>query len=285
MPSSVIARASLPALCLVTFAACSDSVTPTGPRSAAQATAAFAATRGNSTDIQLSGSASSGSPDAGASVSYTFQLRNGSANAASNVVFTDTLPAGTAYLGAGVTGVPFGCSQAMMVVTCNIGTVLKGSQYNIVVTITAPITAGEFTNTGIVTTDTPDSQSSNNSAAVTAQIRTALAACAQTAGLTTSDGLVMFGVLDSFSAYEQFELQVNGVNYWVVTNYFDGTQPLTTVINLDCKTSPAQFVQVGNFVNVSGTLDGTTITLPGQTASLPVLRANVIQVLTHKDAF
>jgi hypothetical protein len=39
---------------------------------------------------------------------------------------------------------------------------------------------------------------------------------------------------------------------------------------------------VGNFVSVTGVVDGE-ILLPGATTPIPVLRASVIQVLTHKD--
>ena len=235
-------------------------------------------------DLQISGSASTGSPNAGAAFSYTFQVRNSGPEAASDVVFVDTLPAGTGFNYATGNGVVFSCSKSSLVVTCTLGTIPKGSQSIVVVNLDAPVSAGSFTNTGRVTSSSADAQPANNAVTVTVQVKTALAACSVPAGQTTYDGLVMFGAMDSFSAIESFEYQAsNGVTYWVETNYFDGSAPLTAVINLDCKTSPAQFVQVGNFVNVTGTVGGT-IVLPGTTTPIPILNASVIQVLTHKDA-
>jgi hypothetical protein len=43
------------------------------------------------------------------------------------------------------------------------------------------------------------------------------------------------------------------------------------VINLSCKQSPVQFVQVGSFVNVTGTIDGSAVD------------ASFVQVPTFKD--
>lgn len=235
-------------------------------------------------DLQISGSASTGSPNAGAAFSYTFQIKNSGPDAASDVMFVDTLPAGTGFNYATGNGVVFPCSRSNMVVTCTLGTIPKGSQSIVVVNLDAPVTAGTFTNTGHAASSSADPQPSNNAVTVAVQVKTALAACSLPAGQTTYDGLVMFGAMDSFSAIENFEYQAtDGVTYWVETNYFDGSTPLTAVINLDCKTSPAQFVQVGNFVNVTGTISGT-IVLPGTTTPIPVLNASVIQVLTHKDA-
>jgi uncharacterized repeat protein (TIGR01451 family) len=260
--------------------ACGDS---SSPLSAPRALRASTNTAPGTSDVQISGSSSTGSPNAGATFTYTFQVKNSNGDASTNIVLTDTLPVGTAYNSAVVNGFSAPCSASVMVVTCNIGTLPKGSQSVVTISLNAPVTAGSFTNTGVVTSDTPDPQPSNNRVTVTAQVKTALAACVVPPNQTTYTGLVMFGTMDQFGVYEQFEYQVNGVNYWVVTNYFDGTQPLTSVINLDCKVSPAQFVQVANFVIVTGVVDGT-ILLPGQTTPIPVLHASVVQVLTHKDA-
>ena len=226
-------------------------------------------------DLQISGSASSGSPDPGGALAYTFQIRNSGTDNADGVVFTDTLPAGTTYLGAGASGIPFACSFAGDVVSCTLQTVTKGSQYTVTVTVDAPPTAGTFSNTGTVSSTTPDVQPANNSSTVTAQVKVPV--CPMPAGQSTLTGLVTAKYSNSFGLFENFTLQVNGVNYYVRTNFYDGTAPLTTVINLSCKQSPVQFVQVANFVNVSGVVDGT---LPDGT---PVLVASFVQVLTFKD--
>jgi uncharacterized repeat protein (TIGR01451 family) len=254
------------------------------PANAPGGTALAAGGVASGSDLQISGSASTGSPNAGAAFSYTFQIKNSGPDAASDVTFTDTLPAGTGFNYATANGIVFPCAEATMIVTCNLGAISKGSQSVVVVNLDAPVTAGSFTNTGHTASSSTDPQLANNAVTVTVQVKTALAACTVPAGQTTLDGMVMFGSVDSFAALESFEYQAtNGVTYWVVTNYFDGTAPLTTVINLDCKQSPAQFIQVGNFVNVTGTVGGT-IVLPGTTTPIPILNASVIQVLTHKDA-
>ena len=266
----------------VILAACSRDFVAPANVSGGVALAAGGVASGS--DLQISGSASTGSPNAGAAFSYTFQIKNSGPDAASDVTFTDTLPAGTGFNYATGNGIVFPCAEANMIVTCNLGTISKGSQSLVVVNLDAPVTAGSFNNTGHTASSSADPQPANNAVTVAVQVKTALAACTVPAGQTTLDGMVMFGSVDSFGAMESFEYQAtNGVTYWVVTNYFDGTRPLTMVINLDCKQSPAQFIQVGNFVNVTGTVNGTII-LPGTTTPIPVLDASVVQVLTHKDA-
>jgi uncharacterized repeat protein (TIGR01451 family) len=279
--SSVRVTAALSAALILTSCA-RDIVAPGNLVPGASAAQAGGVSSG--ADLQISGSASTGSPNAGAAFSYTFQIKDNGPDAASDVTFTDSLPAGTGFNYATANGVVFPCSVSTMIVTCGLGVIPKGSQSIVVVNVNAPVTVGTFSNTGHTASTSVDPQPSNNAVTVTAQVKTALAACALPAGQMTLDGMVMFGSVDSFGAMEGFEYQAtNGVTYWVVANYFDGTAPLTSVINLDCKESPAQFIQVGNFVNVTGTVGGT-IVLPGTTTPIPILNASVIQVLTHKDA-
>ena len=92
----------------------------------------------------------------------------------------------------------------------------------------------------------------------------------------------MLGFTNSLGMFENFQFAVNGVNYTVLTNFYDGSSPLTHVINLDCQTSPVQFIGVSTFVNVTGVI--TNEILPGDTQPTPVIHASFVQVLTHKDA-
>jgi len=48
-------------------------------------------------DLQVSGSASTGSPAPGATYTYTFQIKNAGPDAATSAVFSNPLPAGTVY--------------------------------------------------------------------------------------------------------------------------------------------------------------------------------------------
>jgi uncharacterized repeat protein (TIGR01451 family) len=275
-------RRAVTILAAASLAACGDSIStinePRGLRPSFN-------TAPTSADMQISGSSSTGSPNGGATFTYTFQVKWASGGQANNVVFTDTLPADIGFNYAAVDGIPSRCTQNAIVVTCAMGNFDKSTGYtpNVTINLNAPPTVGTFSNTGIITSDTPDPQPANNRVTVTAQVKTPLAPCPQLVDQTVYNGMMMFGSVDSFGIFEQFGFQANGVNYYVITNYFDGTQPLTNVVNLDCKApTPAQFVN--NFFNVVGVLDGSTITTSNG-ITWQVLHASVIQVFTHKDAF
>jgi conserved repeat domain len=270
------------ALLALVATACSDTATSdlTGLRASSN-------TAPTSADLQLSGSSSKGTPTGGATFTYTFQVKWASGGEADNNVFVDTLPAGVGFNFAWVNAISSAgsCTEQAMVVTCPLPNLDKTSIYQplVIINVNAPPTVGTFSNTGILVSGTPDPQLANNRSTVTMQVKTPLAPCPELVGQTVYNGFMAFGSVDSFGIFEQFGFQSNGVNYYVVTNYFDGTQPLTNVINLDCKSpTPAQFVN--NFFNVVGTLDGSTITTSNG-ITWQVLHASVIQVFPHKDAF
>jgi hypothetical protein len=96
------------------------------------------------------------------------------------------------------------------------------------------------------------------------------------AGQALRSGVVMLKGTNRRGLFEGFQLLAGGVRYSVVTNFYDGRRPLTRVVNLVCKESPVQFIQVANVVRVVGRLGGTV--------RRPVLRASVVQVLTLKDS-
>jgi uncharacterized repeat protein (TIGR01451 family) len=127
-------------------------------------------------DLQVAGSASTGSPNAGAAFSYTFQLKNSGPDAANSVVFTDPLPIGTVpnYATAGGSTLPcaaFGDNAGGTYFRCNVGTIPKGGQVTVVVNVNAPSTASTFSNTGTATSSTADPQTANNSVTVTVQVK------------------------------------------------------------------------------------------------------------------
>jgi hypothetical protein len=96
-------------------------------------------------------------------------------------------------------------------------------------------------------------------------------------------GMVMEKFTNSSGLFEDLVLSVGATSYYVKTNFYDGTQPLTSILNLLCKPVSTVFVQGGEFVDVTGTDTGTTITLPGTSTPVPVLRASVIQVPFYFD--
>jgi uncharacterized repeat protein (TIGR01451 family) len=240
-------------------------------------------------DVQVSGSPSTGSPDGGTPIVYTFQVRNSGPETAAAVTLTDVLPEGTRYLGAAVVafdsiGGPATCDASGPSVSCSLGSMPKGGSATVTVTVSAPPNVGTFSNTGTATSATADPNPGNNAATVTAQVKTPAAggaACPVPAGQITLHGLVTFTSsisTPSGTLPQDFGFVTDaGDEYYVATNYYDGSQPLTHVINLDCKTSPAQFVSTGGFVTVTGTVGKMG---PG---NVPTFTASVVQVPTHKD--
>src|SRR3954471_9939874 len=102
---------------------------------AALTPASTALAAGTGADMQVSGSASSGSPLVGSSLNYTFQVKASGPDTANGIVFTDALPPGMTYVAAGVGGFPNACSFANGTVTCNLGSLGKGSQVNVVISV------------------------------------------------------------------------------------------------------------------------------------------------------
>jgi uncharacterized repeat protein (TIGR01451 family) len=232
-------------------------------------------------DLQTSGSASTGSLIVGDTLVYTFQIKNSGPQDAPGASFSDQLPSGMTFLGASVSGARNSCSGAdsgdATLVTCDLGTLLKSGQANISVGVKAPQTAGTYSNTGTASSSITDPQPSNNSSTVGVKVQP-LPTCQLPAGETTRHGMVMEKFTNSSGLFEDFLLQVNGVNYYVKTNFYDGTQPLTSIINLLCKPVTTVFVQGGEQVDVTGIDTGSTITLPGTTTPIPVIDGRLIQV-------
>ena len=121
------------------------------------------------TDVQVTGFASTGSPNRGATYSYTFQVKNNGPVAAFNVTFSDPLPAAVSYVG--VQTSVGSCAQAAGTVSCTLGDLAVGAQANVVITVVAPTAPSTFTNTASVASDSPDRQPSNNSVGVTVQVK------------------------------------------------------------------------------------------------------------------
>jgi uncharacterized repeat protein (TIGR01451 family) len=122
------------------------------------------------TDVQVTGSASNGSPARGAPYSYTFQVKNNGPALADAVSFTDTLP--PAILVSAVTP-PSGatCSVTAQTVSCSLGDMAVGATANVVIATIAPTTAQTITDTATIATTSPDRNPANDSVGVTVQIK------------------------------------------------------------------------------------------------------------------
>jgi len=129
-------------------------------------------------DLQVAGSASTGSPAAGTAYSYTFQVKNAGPDVATGVVFSDPLPAGTVYNYATDNGstlpcAAFGNLTGGATVSCNLGDIAKGGAATVVVNVNAPTTASTYSDTGSVSSTASDPQPGNNAVTVTVQVKVA----------------------------------------------------------------------------------------------------------------
>lgn len=93
-------------------------------------------------------------------LTYTVTVTNLGPDAATNVVVTDTLPAGATFGSA--TPDQGSCGEAAGVVTCNLGGITSGSSVNITIIVT-PTNVGTAVNMVSVTGDENDPDTNNNS--------------------------------------------------------------------------------------------------------------------------
>lgn len=102
----------------------------------------------------------------GNAITYTLVATNNGSDADTNVVATDTLPAGTAFAAADP-----GCTAAASVVTCMFGTIAGGGSASKQITVNVLNGAPSLlTNTASVTGDRPDSNTGNNAATATTTV-------------------------------------------------------------------------------------------------------------------
>jgi uncharacterized repeat protein (TIGR01451 family) len=133
------------------------------------------------TDLSLTKTVSPTFLTEGNDATYTLSVTNNGSDPDTNVIATDTLPAGESF----VSGDP-GCTAAASVVTCDFGTVGAGAtaslSYVVHVALGAPST---LVNAASVTGDRPESNPADNSASATITVNhnpvcTALAASPDT---------------------------------------------------------------------------------------------------------
>ena len=111
-----------------------------------------------SADLSVSKSDSPDPVYIGDNITYTMNVANNGPDAATNVVLTDTLPAGAAFVSASA-----GCGDVSGTVTCAVGDLANGGTATIQIVVTAT-TTGTLTNSATVASDVDDPNGLNDSA-------------------------------------------------------------------------------------------------------------------------
>jgi uncharacterized repeat protein (TIGR01451 family) len=167
----------------VAIVACSDHNDPVSTdRSAAGLHASpsggISGSAGPSADLQMTGSATTGSPFTDSLFSYFFQVKNSGPDDASHATIVDTLPVSVAYVGIGNT-VPNNalCGPTLtatrVVVSCDFGVLRKGASAPMQVLVYAPDSAGPVSDTANAVSSLSDPVLTNNAVTITVQAQVA----------------------------------------------------------------------------------------------------------------
>ncbi|MBV9493390.1 MAG: TIGR03118 family protein, partial [Acidobacteria bacterium] len=118
-------------------------------------------------NVSITKTAGGGFVMPGTNYAYTITVANSGPNTATNVVVSDTLPAGVTY----VSAVPSqGSCAGTTVVTCTLGSINSNANATITLTVTSPAVPGQVSNTATVTTSATDPDLSNNSSTSNVQV-------------------------------------------------------------------------------------------------------------------
>ncbi len=121
-------------------------------------------------DLSITKSDSPDPVETNGTLTYTISVANAGPDAADNVQVEDTLPAGVTFQSASGTG--WSCAHASGVVTCT-RTALAASATapDITITVTAPSSTGDITNSADVASSTLDPDTGNNTASETTTVQ------------------------------------------------------------------------------------------------------------------
>lgn len=173
-----------------------------------------------SADLSISNTASPNPGQDGVNLSYRIIATNHGPKAATNVTITDTLPAGVAFVSA--TATQGNCNGSGPVI-CNLGSLDIDASATVTIVV-VPASAGQITNSASVAASETDSDSTNNTAAVTTVIQPAastptmlddnLTVSTVIAGLDQPTSMAFIGMNDFFvleKATGKVQRVVNGV--------------------------------------------------------------------------
>ncbi|HEY8411955.1 MAG TPA: PQQ-dependent sugar dehydrogenase [Pyrinomonadaceae bacterium] len=122
-----------------------------------------------SADLSLTNTASPNPGQAGVPLSYRLFMTNNGPATATNVLVSDTLPPGAAFVSTSTTQ---GSCSGNSFVVCNLGNLAAGSSAVVTMVVT-PSAAGPISNTASVTANESDSDLSNNMVTVTTLVQPA----------------------------------------------------------------------------------------------------------------
>jgi uncharacterized repeat protein (TIGR01451 family) len=136
----------------------------------------------------------------GSQITYNILVSNAGPQTASNVVVTDTIPAGTTFVSA--TPSQGTCSFAAPTVTCNLGAVASGGSATIALTVVTPTSPQTITNTAtVVNTPETDPTPGNNTSPA------AVTALAQATGIPTVSEWGLLALLAALMAAAVLKLR------------------------------------------------------------------------------
>jgi uncharacterized repeat protein (TIGR01451 family) len=117
-------------------------------------------------DLQISGSSNQGSPPVNSTYTYTYLVKNAGPWATSGgVTFSDALPASLTYVAATATA---GSCVGGQTVSCALGDLANGAQVAVAITVRAPGTPQQITNTASASAAAQgDTSTGNNSVTIT----------------------------------------------------------------------------------------------------------------------
>ena len=119
----------------------------------------------------MTGFASTGSPTVGSTFTYTFQVKDNGPQPAPGVSFADVIPADETFVSASTNLAGQTCALSAGQVSCSLGDLAVGAQANVTLTVIAPSTPTMITDTATVSMTVTDLKPSNNSVAVTVQVK------------------------------------------------------------------------------------------------------------------
>jgi uncharacterized repeat protein (TIGR01451 family) len=120
---------------------------------------AFVTKIGPDADVSITKADSRDPVMVGNNLTYTLTVSNPGPEDAADVIVSDTLPAGVAFVS---TTSSQGTCSGTSAIACNLGTILKSATATVTVTVT-PSSVATITNTATVSSSTPDHNTANNS--------------------------------------------------------------------------------------------------------------------------